>query len=259
MKLQTMLATTALIAGSLLAAVPSRAAPVDLALSLVIDVSGSVSAAEYNLQMDGYANALRDSAVQANMLNGSYGRTAVNVVFFSSNFISTALENFAVLGNSAQINHFADLLDGFSRPGSGGTTVHAGTNRAIDLLLAAIGANGELDGTSHMVIDVSGDGTSSAALSRDARDRAASHQMTINGLPIGGTAITNFYAANVITANGFVVPAADFADVSDAVRRKLLIETGGTVPEPASLGLVLAALAFSVAGRVRARRQLSAA
>lgn len=258
MKLHSILACAALIAGSVFAATPVRAAPVDLALSLVIDVSGSVSTAEYNLQMDGYANALRDPTIQANMLNGSHGNTAMNVVFFASNFIVTALDGFAVLASGAQINAFANLLDGFARPGSGGTTVHAGTNRAIDLLLAAIAVNGLLEGTSELVIDVSGDGTSSAALSQAARDRAASHQMTINGLPIGGAAITQFYANNVITANGFVVPASGFDDFSDAVRRKLLIETGGTVPEPASLGLVLTALAL-VAARGQGRRRLSVA
>ena len=41
----------------------ASAVPVDLGLSLVIDVSGSVSGSEYDLQMDGYANAFRSAAV----------------------------------------------------------------------------------------------------------------------------------------------------------------------------------------------------
>ena len=60
-----------------LAATSASAVPVDLGLSLVIDVSGSVSTAEYNLQMDGYANAFRSSAVQQNILGGNVGAIGV--------------------------------------------------------------------------------------------------------------------------------------------------------------------------------------
>lgn len=258
MNARSFLACTALAVQTLLATAPAAAAPVDLALSLVIDVSGSVSTAEYNLQMDGYANAFRSAAIQANMLGGTNGSTAVNVVFFSSGFFITALDAFSVLNSNADIDAFASLLDGFARPGAGSTAVHAGTNRAIDLLLAAVGAGGVLQGTDHLVIDVSGDGTSNAAASQAARDRAASNGMTVNGLPIGSTTITNFYAANVITANGFVEPAAGFDDFAEAVRRKLLIETSAAVPEPASLALTLLALCAALRGRRPGARPASA-
>jgi hypothetical protein len=252
MKLRKQLGVVAFATAALFGLGSSQAAPVDLALSLVIDVSGSVSQAEYDLQMDGYANAFRDAGIQANMLGGTNGKTAVNVVFFSSNFFTSSLDAFVILDSAAGINAFANVLDNFARVGSGGTAIHTGTNRAIDLLLAALAAGGALEGTDNIVIDVSGDGTGNAASDQAARARATANNMTINGLPIGGTSINNYYLANVITNDGFIEPASNFADFSEAVRRKLFVETGGSaVPEPATIALVLSALAATAAARRR--------
>lgn len=227
----------------------ASAVPVDLGLSLVIDVSGSVSTSEYNLQMDGYANAFRSAAVQNNILGGTNGSIGVNVVFFASNFFLTSLDSFSVLDSAANINAFADTLDTFGRPGGGGTDIQDGVNRAIALLTSA--ASGIE--TTNLVIDVSGDGTSGVTATRNARDAAAAQGITINGLAIESsstsTSITNFYSANVITTNGFVETAAGFDDFQRAVEKKLRIETntgGGTVPLPgtlALLGIGMAALA----------------
>jgi len=223
------------------AATTASAVPVDLGLSLVIDVSGSVSTSEYNLQMDGYANAFRSAAVQSNILGGTTGAIGVNVVFFDSSFYSTSLDTFTVLDSVAAINSFADVLDNFLRPGSGGTVISAGVNRAVSLLTS--GSSG-LE-TTNLVIDVSGDGTSTASTTQAARDAAAAAGITVNGLAIEGsttsTTITDFYSANVVTADGFVVTAAGFDDFQRAVEQKLSIETapgGNDVPVPGTLALL---------------------
>ncbi len=219
----------------------ASAVPVDLGLSLVIDVSGSVNTSEYNLQMDGYANAFRSAAVQNNILGGTNGSIGVNVVFFASNFYTTSLDSFAILDSATSINAFANVLDVFVRPGSGGTSIYHGVNRAVALLTSATSGIE----TTNLVIDVSGDGTSSSTATQNARNAAAALGITVNGLAIEAnstsTTITNFYRDNVITTNGFVETAAGFDDFQRAVEKKLQIETntgGGTVPLPGTLALL---------------------
>lgn len=229
----------------------AQAALIDIELSLVIDVSGSVSTSEYNLQLDGYAQAFRDSSVIQNILDATHG-IAVNAVFFSGNFFSTSLDAFTTLQTEADSLAFADVLDNFVRPGGGGTNIYTGTNRAIDLLLA----NG-LDATVGTVIDVSGDGTDTASLNQQARDRAVAEGFTVNGIAIGGPSITDFYRDNVIGGPGsFVIEATDFSDFEAGIINKLRIETQvnpdpNPIPTPGVLILFLSGLALLVVRRVK--------
>lgn len=227
------------------------AVPVDLKLSLVIDVSGSVSSSEYNLQMDGYANAFRDSAIQSNILGGSNGAIAINTIFFASSAFTTSLDTFVLLDSAAAIDSYANTLDTFTRPGSGGTSIQTGMNKSISLLTGNSGFE-----SSNLVMDVSGDGTSNTSATQNARDAAAAAGITVNGLPIGSQVIADFYTNSVITSDGFVTAAADFSDFGQAIRQKLQIETGGgtaSVPEPTTLLLLGTGLAGLAVRRRRYR------
>lgn len=225
----------------LFAASQANAVPVDMELSLVIDVSGSVVTSEYNLMMDGYANAFRDATIQSNILStdgGDLGAIAVNVVFFDSNFYSTVLDAFTLLDSATAINDFADVLDAFTRPGNGGTAVYTGMNRATALLTADNGFE-----SSNLIMDVSGDGISDIPLTQAARDAAAAAGITVNGITIGAQGINDFYTNNVITSDGFAIHATDFNGFSSGIQTKLRIETGGgDVPAPATLLLMGAGL-----------------
>lgn len=251
MRIRKLAATAAIAIAALGFGSSANAVPVDLEMSLVIDVSGSVSTTEYNLMMDGYANAFRNATIQNNILstsNGNLGKIAVNVVFFSGSAFTTSFDTFRLLDSTTTIGLFADALDSFARPGSGGTTIASGMNKATPLF-----ASNGFEGTK-LIMDVSGDGTSGAADTQAARNAAAAAGITVNGITIGTTSINTFYASNVITADGFALHATDFDGFSSGILQKLAIETGGgDVPIPGTLFLIGAGLLALGASRRRTK------
>ena len=228
---------TLAVAALFVSAVSAAPIQVGTRLSLVIDVSGSVDASEYDLQMDGYGAAFRNAANQALIING--GGIAVNTVFFATS--ATTASAWTLLSDVTSINAFATLLEGFARPNSvsNQTSIEAG-------LRSSIASFADTTYTANRnVIDVSGDGSEnivSDATLRVQRDAAAAGGIVINGVTIGGGAsLVGHYTNNVITAGGFVETAAGFNDFSDAINRKLFRELGG-VPEPSTYAMMASGL-----------------
>lgn len=202
---------------------------VDLELSLVTDISGSVDEIEYNLQMDGYAQAFRNSVLHAAIGNGQRGQIAVNLIFFDSS--ASEGIGWTILANASDANAFADLLDNIARPSFGGTNPAAG----IDLATSSIFGN-NIEST-RQVIDVSGDGAGSSFSDSAARDAALNAGIdAINGLPIGDQALADYYQANIVGGTGaFVTAASSFADFEASILEKLAREIGGDTSESARL------------------------
>jgi hypothetical protein len=219
-----------------------QAAPVALELVLAIDVSGSIDASEYNLQLQGYAAAFNNPTVQ-NAIASFQGGIAVAVVQFSTG-AQTAI-GWTNLTTQSEVAQFATDLGSMVRLSSGSTGIAQGMAASIALITDAT-----FDGR-RKVIDVSGDGLENVdddTAVQTQRNAAAAAGITVNGLAIEGdfgpSGVTDFYTANVVTAGGFVVTATSFDDFESAATTKIGREIIG-VPEPMSLtlfGLGLAGL-----------------
>lgn len=244
-KLSTLAA--AMLAGGL--SMSAQAAPVALELALLVDVSGSVSTSEYNLQKDGYINAFRSATIQSTI--ASLGGIAVTYVEWSSASQQAQLVGWTLITDAASANAFADAIDASNRAFSG--TTYPGS--AISYITPQFANNG-YEGA-RWVIDVSGDGTgeSTTAAARDTFLASAPTGVTtaVNGLAIGGsTSLFNWYDANIKGGdNAFVIQAEDFEAFGSAVQNKLYREItgGGEIPAPATVALL--GLGLLVAGAAR--------
>jgi outer membrane autotransporter protein len=216
-------------AGIALAVAPRAQAvstiPVDLELALLMDVSGSVDDIEYQLQRSGYANAFRNTNVQAAITGGRIGSIAISAIQFDQSTYSAI--GWTQLSSIADVIAFADALDVMDRLGSGSTGVGQGIVFATNEI-----TTNTYDGT-RLVIDVSGDGENNTGIDADvARDQALTAGVTtINGISIGDTtgSLRQWYEDNVIGgSDAFARDAATFADFEAEILEKLLAEIRGT-------------------------------
>lgn len=226
----------AAIAALGLAGHASAATAVDVELSLLIDVSGSVDANEFALQRDGYVNAFKNTAIQSaitSTANGREGKIAVNLIYWSGASQQNESIPFTLIDSAASAEAFANAISAAARPFSNLTAPGSAINFAVPLF-----ASNDFDGTK-MVIDVSGDGEqnngANTAAARDAALLAGIDR--INGIAIGGgSSLLNWYTANIVGGtNGFALQAASFQDFEGAIARKLQAEITGTNPNPVPL------------------------
>lgn len=220
--------------------------PVDLELVLAVDISRSIDATEADLQRQGYADAFRDPEVIRAVEHGILGRIAVTYVEWAGPYRRRVAIGWTLVEGRETAHGLADLLEEF-QPGSALRTSISG---AIDFALPLFRDNG-FEGT-RRAIDISGDGPNNGGdLVTNARDRAVTDGVTVNGLPIldesGGLFswynIPNldlYYRDCVIGGPGaLLVVAEDFHDFARAIRRKLILEIAGRQPalQPAQFTL----------------------
>lgn len=246
MKLKNKLIAMAL-GGALCVGNAVQATEVDLELQLLVDVSGSIDDTEYNLQKQGYMNAFLNSGIVNTIMNGSFGSIAVQYVEWSSSGAQSVEVDWMQISDLATATAFSNAIGATTRAFSGGTNIDAAINFGIGEF------NNTFEGTRN-VMDVSGDGTSNAALTAAARDAALAAGIdTINGITIGSSSLNQFYIDNVIGGTGaFSINAATFGDFSDAIIAKLDREIRTGIPEPATIMLFGIGLLGFVGARARA-------
>jgi hypothetical protein len=231
------LAASALVGLSLLAA-PARAeTEVDVALVLAVDISYSMDQEEQVLQRQGFIEALRSPVVHEAIRRGMLGRIAVTYAEWAGTWDQRVVVPWTVIDSPEAANAFADKL--MEEPTRRAT--RTSISGAIDMGVRLIRESGVT--AARQVIDISGDGPNNQGRSvTEARDEAVAQGITINGLPIMLKApgyldiadLDTYFRACVIGGTGaFVVPARDKEQFPNAIKTKIMLEVSGlTPPEP---------------------------
>lgn len=234
--------------------------PVDTALIVSVDVSGSVDAGRYELQMQGIARALEDPSVLGAIQGGPHGGILFAMVAWSDK--PRLVVDWQRIGSRADAAAIAARIRNLPHQ-AGEFTCFAPMFEAIaEDVIPSMPAH-----ASHIVVDVSGDGidncTVPSELVRVHREVVAAGA-SINGLPIlvpgendtvgigsfrapgyglhevasdpheptsDMTTLPDWYAKHVLGGRGaFLMPAQGYGDFARALRRKFVIEISGLPP-----------------------------
>jgi len=236
-KILVFVAAALLLMGGIVTA-PANAdnIPVKLELSLLVDVSGSVSESEWQLQRDGYVAAFSDPYFYSGVIGS--GAIAVNYIYWSGASQQQNTVSWTLIDSQASANAFAAAIFAATRPFSGLTAPGSAINFAAPQFASNI-----YDGL-RQVIDVSGDGQQNdGADTSNARDAALLAGIdAINGLVIlGETGLLNWYINNVQGGANSFTYSATFENFATAIDQKIEREIIGT-PEPLTLLLLGAGL-----------------
>lgn len=190
------------------------------ALALGLDVSGSVDAREYRLQLDGLAGALEDPEVIAAFLTMPEVPVALAVFEWSGQGAQRLVVPWQAVTSPADVAEVAARLRGTRRMAMDRSTA-IGAAKGFGAALL-----GQQAGCWRRVLDLSGDGLSNTGpRPQDVRPDG----ITINGLVIGASgdadgigALASYYHAYVIAGpDAFVETALGFDAFEAAMVRKL--------------------------------------
>lgn len=201
------------------------------ALAIGLDVSGSVDAREYRLQLDGLAAALQQDDVRAVLLTMPSAPVRLAVYEWSGAEDQHLIVDWTVIDGPKTLDQFTALLFGTKR-----TITAPPTAIGSSMLYGAFLLAQQPECWSR-TLDLSGDGPSnSGPRPRDVKALSGvPQQITINALVVGNAqlnaktqSLTEYYRAEVITGPAsFVEQAAGFEHFKEVMQRKLLRELQG--------------------------------
>lgn len=197
---------------------PQSGGACNLALLLAIDISGSVDDREYQLQVQGTADALSDPEVAQALIQGP---VTLAVVQWSAVGMQKVVQPWTRMESLDDVRRFADTARAQERVfGKADTAV-------ADAIRFATRQFDDVPECRFRVLDISGDGVQNAGGPLpEARGQAVAAGIAINAIAIEGlgVTITEFYRRQVITKGGFVVTARGHEEYPLAIRTKLLRE-----------------------------------
>ena len=216
---------------ALAAATPALAQPaeVDALLVLAVDASGSIDADEFQLQREGYAEALSHPAVLAAIGAKPRGAIGVAMVEWGSPGGAATVVDWLRVADAAGARALSDAVLAAPRSPQSWNAIGDALDHCTRLIAAAPFRAAE------RVIDLSGDGPDLRSLipAATARDAAVAAGITINALAVTaanqvarfGEPLAETYRREVIGGPGaFVVSAEDRRDIARALRAKLVRE-----------------------------------
>lgn len=230
---------TASIAMITLSAQAVALTPVDVELQLLVDISGSISSSEYDLQLQGYENAFASDNVQDAIINGTLGQIAVQMIMWSGSNNQSVVLDWTLVDSTSSADSLSAAIGDIARPFSGWTAIGS----AIEYGYPLFDSN-SFDGTAQ-VIDISGDGTNNQGSSPNSASAAALSNGvdTINGIVITDDqdVIDQYYNDVIGGDTPFLLAPATFDDFQTAIENKIIAEIEGTqpvnvvsIPEPSS-------------------------
>lgn len=207
----------AILSATLLFSAPAQAC--EVALMLAVDVSGSVSPAEYRIQMDGLAAALTDRGIASALVEG---QSTLALMQWTGSGRQRIVIGWTQMTDAAAVARFADDVVLAPR-------VWRNFSTAIGEALAlAISAFDDVPDCARRVIDVSGDGPNNEGrLPQALRGVLSEADITVNALVIEENiqGLTRYFEQEVITGQGaFAITANRFADYPAQITRKLYRE-----------------------------------
>lgn len=208
------------------------------ALALALDVSGSVDAREYRLQLGGLATALADAEVRAKLLAMPSAPVQLMVYEWSGPNDQAILVPWTRIDGGATVDIISETLRQTTRreatPGTAlGTAMQVG-RIYLDQQATCW----------KRTLDISGDGKSNLGpRPREMRQSLERSGITINALVIGvddpnigdirqaeiGELSSYFRAEVILGPDAFVMTAIGFSDYARAMKQKLLRELEGLV------------------------------
>ena len=210
----------AMLALALALGLPAQARACELALALAVDISGSVDPTEYNIQMQGLANALRDGIVAEALVRAE---AEVMLVQWTGSSRQELTIPWTRMGSFADVEALAQRIETAPRRWRNFSTAIG------DALAFTLGYFAAVTDCKRRVIDVSGDGPSNEGAEPLAvRPALRQAGITVNALAIeeSETDLTAYFWENLIMGEGaFVVTANRFEDYPDRIRMKLIRET----------------------------------
>jgi hypothetical protein len=211
----------------------AQAEPCRQALALGLDVSGSVDAREYRLQIEGLAAAFDNAAVRSALLSSPGAPVSVIVYEWSGPSDQAVIAPWVSMQDAATLGGFIETLRQTTR-----RDASPGTAIGVAVSLGASFLDGKSDCWKR-TLDISGDGKSNLGpRPRDVKDAMAAKGITVNALVIGADnpssgdtrqaeigELSSYFRAEVIAGqDAFVETALGFDDYEAAMTRKLLRE-----------------------------------